>query len=88
MNFKNYNNEKKQKNICNRVCICAFTLLSMTGSPQPSMAVVTRDAYPNMPIIAPIGVRIQKHIEVNESAKGLLSIPNGYCLQEPVKTCK
>ena len=41
------------------------------------------DPYPNMPLIAPIGEQIGKHIDVNESAKGPAIDPKkGYRLQE------
>jgi glyoxylase-like metal-dependent hydrolase (beta-lactamase superfamily II) len=39
--------------------------------------------YPNMPAIAPLGVRIGKHLEVPESAKGPALAPSkGYRLQD------
>ena len=38
--------------------------------------------YPNMPVIAPIGMRIEKHIDINQSAKGPAIDPaKGYRLQ-------
>ena len=36
------------------------------------------DPYENMPLIAPLGERIGKHIEVNKSAKGKLAGFDGY----------
>lgn len=41
------------------------------------------DPYPNMPTIAPLGVRIGKHVEVPESARGPAVDPQkGYRLQD------
>ena len=63
--------------------ICGFVLLFLTASTQPPMAGSTRQPYPNMPVIAPIGERIEKYLEVNESAKGPTIDPHrGYRLQE------
>src|SRR5262245_32339870 len=41
------------------------------------------DPYPNMPTIAPLGVRIGKHLEVPESSKGPAIDPKrGYRIQD------
>ena len=50
---------------------------------QSVMEGAAGNAYPNMPAIAPIGVRIGKHLEINEFAKGAAIDPaKGYRIQE------
>jgi glyoxylase-like metal-dependent hydrolase (beta-lactamase superfamily II) len=50
---------------------------------QEPKTVASGNPYPNMPRIAPIGERIEKYINVNESAKGPSIDPNkGYRIQE------
>jgi glyoxylase-like metal-dependent hydrolase (beta-lactamase superfamily II) len=55
--------------------VTAFCFAQRAGAPG--------DPYAHMPEIAPIGVRIGKHLEVNESAKGPAIDPaKGYRLEE------
>ena len=65
------------------IFMCSCMLFSVAASCQHSSSGATRTSYPNMPLIAPIGERIDKYITVNESAKGPSIDPNkGYRLQE------
>jgi glyoxylase-like metal-dependent hydrolase (beta-lactamase superfamily II) len=62
-----------------RIMVLAPTQVAAQG-PKPDAA---GDPYPNMPLIAPIGERIGKHIEVNETVKGPLIDPKkGYRIQK------
>lgn len=63
--------------------ICSFMLFSVVTSCQYSSAREAGNSYPKMPLIAPIGERIDKYLPVNESAKGPSIDPGkGYRLQE------
>lgn len=60
----------------------SLMLLSITAYTQYSEE-TAGGHYPNMPAIAPIGERIEKYLDVNESAKGPSIDPNkGYRLQK------
>ena len=52
------------------IFMCGFMLISVAAFCQNSSPGSTTNSYPNMPLIAPIGERIDKYITVNESAKG------------------
>jgi glyoxylase-like metal-dependent hydrolase (beta-lactamase superfamily II) len=75
----------------NRFAIACASILSLTAliSVVPAFAVSQEDTscaagdpYPNMPTIAPLGVRIGKHLEVPEASKGPAIDPaKGYRLQ-------
>jgi glyoxylase-like metal-dependent hydrolase (beta-lactamase superfamily II) len=57
----------------NKIFFCGLMLLSMAACSQ----------YPNMPLIPPIGERIEKYIPVNEAAKGpSIDTDKGYRLQQ------
>src|ERR1043166_3661136 len=76
----------------NRFAIASAAILSLTAlmSVVPAfadsydeMASAAGDPYPNMPAIAPLGVRIGKHLEVPETSKGPAIDPaKGYRLQD------
>ena len=57
------------------IAFFAMTLLALASVPawtQPAVvAGAAGNPYPNMPLIAPIGVRTGKHIPINESAQEL-----------------
>ncbi len=74
---------KKNKEIYRRTGFaCGFTLVSILALCQYSGSITTSH-YPNMPVIAPIGERIEKYNDVNESAKGPSIDPKkGYRLEE------
>jgi glyoxylase-like metal-dependent hydrolase (beta-lactamase superfamily II) len=73
----------KKKTFTHPAFLCAFVLLSLNASTQTTTAGTVTSPYPNMPVIAPIGVRIEKYLEVNESAKGPSTDPKkGYRLQK------
>ncbi|HEX2628761.1 MAG TPA: hypothetical protein VHM26_07115, partial [Chitinophagaceae bacterium] len=60
---------------------CVFMLFSATAFAQQQGA--AGRPSPNMPLIAPIGERIEKYIDVNQSAQGPSIDPNkGYRLQQ------
>jgi glyoxylase-like metal-dependent hydrolase (beta-lactamase superfamily II) len=75
---------KKSKKIpASIMFISGFMLLSIAAPCQNSSTGIAGTAYPNMPLIAPIGERIDKYITVNESAKGpSIDSNKGYRLQE------
>ena len=62
--------------------ICLIAFLSINSIAQTSSG-AAGEAYANMPGIPPIGVRIEKHLEIPESAKGPAIDPaKGYRLQK------
>lgn len=62
---------------------CIFTLSVVSVVAQEPRAGAAGRPYANMPLIAPIGERIEKYITVNESAKGPAVDPKkGYRIQE------
>lgn len=74
-----------------RICLwlCAFRFgiaaeLTTAQADEPAeVRGAAGDPYPNMPWIAPIGVRIGKHLEVPESAKGPpIDAAKGYRIQK------
>lgn len=72
----------KKKTFTNGLFICVFVLFSINAFTQTTTAGGVGRPYPNMPLIAPIGERIEKYITVNQSAKGPSVDPNkGYRLQ-------
>jgi glyoxylase-like metal-dependent hydrolase (beta-lactamase superfamily II) len=78
---------KKMKKNRNQIAICLLmgtvSLFSSVAFAQQSEGGTPGNAYPNMPAIAPIGTRIGKYLDVNESAKGPAIDPaKGYRLQE------
>jgi hypothetical protein len=65
------------------IVISALMLLSIPTFVQSIVAGVPGKPYPNMPTIAPVAVRIEKHIDINESFKGpSIDTAKGYRLQE------
>jgi len=73
---------KKMQLVVKGIFGCIFMLFSATGFVQQNQGAPGRP-YPNMPLIAPIGERIEKYIDINESAKGPAIDPNkGYRLQQ------
>src|SRR5678815_1111376 len=73
--------KRNRKTIVYTAFGCGLALLSLNAYNQQSMA--SDISYPNMPRIAPIGERIEKYQEVNESAKGPSIDPQkGYRLQK------
>jgi len=64
------------------VLLCIFILTAILVVAQEPKPGPKDNPYPNMPLIAPIGERIEKYIPVNESAKGPAIDPaKGYRLQ-------
>jgi glyoxylase-like metal-dependent hydrolase (beta-lactamase superfamily II) len=75
--------KRSKKAFVNGVLMCGLVLLSVTAYPQQTGKVAAGNPYPNVPVIAPIGERIEKYLEVKESAKGSPIDPNkGYRLQK------
>jgi glyoxylase-like metal-dependent hydrolase (beta-lactamase superfamily II) len=71
-----------KKQLAKGALMGSLMLLSITAYTQYSEE-TAGGQYSNMPAIAPIGERIEKYLDVNESAKGPLIDPNkGYRLQE------
>jgi glyoxylase-like metal-dependent hydrolase (beta-lactamase superfamily II) len=65
------------------VIIGTSIMLSASGYAQSEVEGFSGAPYANMPAIAPLGVRIAKHIKIPESAKGPAVDPaKGYRLQE------
>ena len=65
------------------VLLCILMLTAILVVAQEPKTVASGNPYPNMPLIAPIGERIEKYINVNESAKGPSIDPKkGYRIQE------
>ncbi|MDF2193539.1 MBL fold metallo-hydrolase [Paraflavitalea sp. CAU 1676] len=63
--------------------LSSLALTSTNTSAQEAAPGAIGHPYPNMPVIATIGERIDKHITVNESAKGPAIDPaKGYRLQD------
>jgi glyoxylase-like metal-dependent hydrolase (beta-lactamase superfamily II) len=64
------------------LCHLMFVVSGLADSHDDSPG-TAGDPYPNMPLIAPLGVRIGKHVEVPESARGPAVDPQkGYRLQD------
>ena len=62
---------------------CLLSFFSALADSREQIPRAPGDPYPNMPTIAPLGVRIGKHIDVPESSKGPAIDPNkGYRLQD------
>ncbi len=75
--------KRNVKAFANGILGCSLVLLSATAYPQPPKPVAAGEPYPNSPVIAPIGERIEKYLEVNSSAKGAPVDPDkGYRLQQ------
>jgi glyoxylase-like metal-dependent hydrolase (beta-lactamase superfamily II) len=65
-----------------KIFMCGFLLISVAAYCQNSSPGSVTKSYPDMPLISPIGERIDKYIRVNESAKGPSIDPaKGYRLQ-------
>src|SRR5258706_9099139 len=75
---------KKNKNtFTHAIVMCVFMLLTMPIFAQNTLPGSPGDPYPNMPLIAPIGVPIEKHLDVPESSKGPMIDPaKGYRIQK------
>lgn len=74
---------KKINTLVSKVFICVFMITSVAAFCQYPSQGTANSAYPNKPLISPIGERIDKYITVNESAKGPSINPGkGYRLQE------
>lgn len=74
---------KKINTLVSKIFMCGFMLTSVAAFCQYPSQGTTNSAYPNKPLISPIGERIDKYITVNESAKGPSIDPGkGYRLQE------
>jgi len=75
--------KKINRIITNAITITGMALISTPMSAQTTVTGSAGNPYPNMPLIAPIGERIEKYITVNESAKGPAIDPNkAYRLQK------
>jgi len=75
--------KRSKKALFKGVLICGVGLLSFVGYTQPLVGSAAGRQYPNMPIIAPIGERIEKYFDVNESAKGpSIDKHKGYRIQD------
>jgi glyoxylase-like metal-dependent hydrolase (beta-lactamase superfamily II) len=69
--------------LSNGLTITTLVLLVISASAQYSIEGTPGHPYPNMPSVAPIGERIEKYLDVNESAKGPSIDPNkGYRLEK------
>jgi len=74
--------KKNSASICS-VVIGVFMIITTPAFAQDFKAGAAGDPYPDMPAIAPLGVRIGKHFEVSESAKGpSIDATKGYRIQE------
>jgi hypothetical protein len=75
--------KKNKKTFEKGSMLFAFLLISLASFTQQKREGAPGDPYSNMPLIAPIGERIEKYIPVNEASKGPSIDPNkGYRLQE------
>jgi glyoxylase-like metal-dependent hydrolase (beta-lactamase superfamily II) len=73
--------KKNKRIIANAIVMCALALFSIAVSAQSPGA--AGNPYLNMPLIAPIGVRIEKHLDVPESGKGPMIDPaKGHRIQK------
>lgn len=75
----------KKKKITSAYAIMMYALIALStpAFAQQTIGGSPGEPYPNMPTIAPIGERIGKHLEINESAKGPAIDPaKGYRIQE------
>jgi glyoxylase-like metal-dependent hydrolase (beta-lactamase superfamily II) len=73
--------KKNKRIIANAIAMSALALFSIAVSAQSPGA--AGNPYPDMPLIAPIGVRIEKHLDVPESSKGPMIDPaKGYRIQK------
>jgi glyoxylase-like metal-dependent hydrolase (beta-lactamase superfamily II) len=69
--------------VSNGLLLSAMVLLVISASAQYPIEGPAGHRYPNMPAISPIGERIEKYLDVNESAKGPSIDPGkGYRLQK------
>ena len=62
--------KRNKKIIANAIVMVVFALLSTSTFAQLPVPGAAGNPYPNMPLIAPIGERIEKHLDIIESAKG------------------
>jgi len=75
--------KRSKKALLGGVLVCGLGLVSLAAYAQPRMAGVAGRPYANMPEIAPIGERIEKYSDVNESAKGpSIDAHKGYRIQD------
>ena len=73
----------ENKIVTGSLVLFVFSLFSLSVTAQHSTEGSVGNSYPGMPLIAPIGARIEKYITVNESAKGPAIDPaKGYRVQE------
>ena len=62
------------------LCLSVASALAAVNEDAPGAA---GDPYPNMPTIAPLGVRIGRHLDIPESSKGPAIDPaKGYRIQD------
>jgi len=75
---------KRSKNaLISGVLMCSLGLVSFAAFTQPRATGVAGRPYANMPVIAPIGERIEKYSDVSESAKGpSIDAHKGYRIQD------
>jgi glyoxylase-like metal-dependent hydrolase (beta-lactamase superfamily II) len=72
---------KNKRIIANAIAMSALALFSIAISAQSPGA--AGNPYPKMPLIAPIGERIEKHLDVPKSGKGPVIDPaKGYRIQK------
>ena len=75
--------ERHNKRLVKGAFITAFTLFAFTLFAQKNKADTVGQWYSNMPVIAPIGERIEKYLPLNESSSGPAIDPKkGYRIQE------
>ena len=75
--------KRNKKIIATSIVLGALALLSNFCFGQGPVPGAAGNPYPNMPVIAPIGERIEKHLDIIESAKGPAIDPNkGYRIQK------
>ena len=73
----------ENKIVTGSLVLFVFSLFSFSVTAQHSTEGSVGNSYPGMPLIAPIGARIEKYITVNESAKGPAIDPaKGYRVEE------
>lgn len=74
--------KKNKRKFSTAIFICLLAL-SIPALSQYLDKGTAGEPYPNMPSIAPLGVRIDKHIEINETSKGpAIPAGKGYRIQE------
>ena len=75
--------KSRKKALLSGVLVCGLGFASLAAYTQPRVTGIAGRPYANMPVIAPIGERIEKYSDVSESAKGpSIDAHKGYRIQD------